>query len=149
MATIDKLDMNIYNMYAIRTLMIEQINQQLQLDKASSIPPQTQILTSFPKLTELDLLLGIVPLNTPWAYFYPPQRFGFIRRSPFAFSRIAPAFGSIEEQDESLARLEGVECSSEEELQEKASIRSCVKQIKQINAWLGYIVGRVGQFLQG
>ena len=41
--------------------MIEQINQQLQLNN-SRTPPQTQILTSFPKLTELDLLLGIVPL---------------------------------------------------------------------------------------
>lgn len=149
MATIDQLDMNIYNMYAIRTKMIEQINQQLQLDKAATIPPQTSILTSYPKLSELDLLLGIVPLHTPWAYFYPPTKFGFIRRSPFGFSRIAPAFGSVEEQDESMERLEDVECSSEEEVNEKSSIKGCVKQIKEINKWLGYIVGRVGQFLQG
>jgi hypothetical protein len=149
MATIDQLDMNIYNMYAIRTMMIEQINQQLRLDKASSIPPQTLILTSYPKLTELDILLGIVPLHTPWAYFYPPQKYGFIRRSPFGFSRIAPAFGSLEEQDASIARLENVECHSEDEEKEKGAIKGCFKQIKEINSWLGYIVGRVGQFLQG
>lgn len=149
MATIDKLDMNIYNMYAIRTRMIEQINQQLQLDKASSIPPQTLIMSSYPKMTELDILLGIVPLHTPWAYFYPPQKFGFIRRSPFSFSKVAPAFGSIEEQEESLLRLEDIRCNSDEERSEKEAIKGCFKQIKELNTWLGYIVGRVGQFLQG
>lgn len=149
MATIDNLDINIYNLYAIRTLMIEQINQQMRLDKASVVPPQTQIVSNYPKLSELDLLLGIVPLHTPWAYFYPPQRFARIRRSPFAFSRIAPSFGSDEEQDAELQRLEEYECHSDDEKKEKQVIQNCYKQIKQINKWLGYIVGRVGQFLQG
>lgn len=149
MATIDKLDINIYNLYAIRTMMIEQINQQMRFDKASSIPPQTLIVSNYPKLTELDLLLGIVPLHTPWAYFYPPLRYTRIRRSPFAFSRIAPSFGSDEEQQAGIDMLENFPCHDEDEKKEKQVIQNCYKQIKQINKWLGYIVGRVGQFLQG
>lgn len=149
MATIDKLDLSIYNLYAIRTRMVEQINQQLQLDKAASIPPQTQVMDIFPKLDELDILMGVVPLNTPWAYFFPPQKFQGIRRSPFAFFRVAPSLGSIEEQEKIEAILDSIPCETAEEEKEKAAIKGCFKQIEQINRWLGYIVGRVGQFLQG
>lgn len=149
MATIDKLDLSVYNLYAIRTRMVEQINQQLQLDKAASIPPQTQVMDIYPKLTEIDLLLGIVPMHTPWAYFYPPKKFRLIRRSPFAFFRVAPSLGSLEEQEKKEALLESIPCQSPEEEKEKGAIKNCFKQIEQINRWLGYIVGRVGQFLQG
>ena len=149
MATIDKLDLSVYNLYAIRTKMVEQINQQLQLDKAASIPPQIQVMDLYPKLTELDILLGIVPLHTPWAYFFPPKRYKFIRRSPFAFFRVAPSLGSLEDQEKGEALLDAVECRTPEEAKEKAAIKGCFKQIDQINRWLGYIIGRVGQFLQG
>lgn len=149
MTTIDKLDLSVYNLYALRTKMIEQINQQYQLDKASSIPPQTTVMNMYPKLTELDLLLGIVPLHTPWAYFYPPKKYGFVRRSPFAFFRVAPSLGSLEEQEQEARVLESVVCFTPEEEKEKDTIKGCFKQIEQINRWLGYIVGRVGQFLQG
>lgn len=149
MVTIDKLDLSVYNLYAVRTMMIEQINQQLRLDQANSIPPQIQVLDIFPKMTELDILLGIVPLNTPWAYFYPPLRFRSRRRSPFGFARILPSLGSQEDQDLAEEKLESVECRSPEELREKAALKACFSQITKINNWLGYIVGRVGQFLQG
>jgi hypothetical protein len=149
MTTIDKLDISVYNLYAIRTRMIEQINQQMQLDKASSIPPQIQVLDFYPKLTELDLLLGVVPLHTPWAYFYPPKKFRRMRRSPFSFFRVAPSMGSLEEQEVSARHLESVECKTAEEEGEKQAIKGCFKQMEQINRWLGHIIGRVGQFLQG
>jgi hypothetical protein len=149
MATIDKLDLSVYNLYAIRTRMVEQINQQFQLDKASSIPPQTQVMDSYPKMTELDILLGIVPLHTPWAYFFPPKQFRFIRRSPFAFFRVAPSFGSLEDQEKGEQLLDSIPCNSPEEQREKTAIKNCFKQMDQINRWLGYIIGRVGQFLQG
>ena len=129
--------------------MIEQINQQMRFEQAASIPPQTHVVDTFPKLTEIDLLLGIVPLHTPWAYFYPPQTFGTIRRSPFAFYRVAPSLGSLQDQEKEEDTLESVECATPEEEQEKTVIKKCFKQIGQINQWLGYIVGRVGQFLQG
>lgn len=149
MATIDQLDLNVYNMYAIRTKMVEQINQEIQLDKASSIPPQTHVINIFPKLSELDLLLGVVPLNVPWAYFLPPPRLHFIRRSPFAFSRLIPSMGSEEEQEEDFALIEGVPTSSLEEAAEKQALLNCFKQVKTINKWMGFIIGRIGQFLQG
>lgn len=149
MATIDKLDLSVYNLYAVRTMMIEQINQQLRLDQANSIPPQIQVMDIFPKMTELDLLLGIVPMHTPWAYFYPPIRFRIRRRSPFGFARILPSLGGQEDQDLAEEKLESVECRSAEESKEKDAIKGCFAQITKINHWLGYIVGRVGQFLQG
>lgn len=149
MATIDKLDINVYNLYALRTKMIEQINQQLQLDKASSIPPQTYVLDNVPKLTELDILLGIVPIGTPWAYFYPPKKFELLRRSPFSFFRVAPAFGSLEKQEEDEEKLDSYECSTPEEEEEKKILGKCLKKIDWINDMMSFIIGRVGQFLQG
>jgi hypothetical protein len=149
MATIDKLDLSVYNLYAVRTRMIEQINEQLQLDKAGTIPPQTVVLDMFPKLTELDILLGIVPLFTPWAYFYPPKNFRYQRRSPFSFFRGIPSMGSLKEQAEDEQKLADVPCDSPEEEQEKAVIVRCFAQIDKINGWMSFIVGRVGQFLQG
>ncbi|CAF23034.1 Uncharacterized protein PRO82_001709 [Candidatus Protochlamydia amoebophila] len=149
MTTIDQLDIGIYVQYARRTQLIEQINQQYHLDEASSIPPQILLVDIYPKLSEMDLLLGIVPIQTPWAYFFPPPRFRFQRRSPFGFFRVAPSLGSFEKEDEDERKLEEVECETEEDLKEKKAIKSCFDQIDKINNWLSFIVGRVGQFLQG
>ena len=148
MATIDNLDLSIYNLYAMRTKMIEGINQQLRLDQAASIPPQTAVLDIWPKLTEIDLLLGIVPTGTPWAYFYPPQKFRDIRRSPFAFHRIGP-YDDEDQQEERERNIEELEVDSDEEKEKKTKILACLKELKKINSWLGFVVGRVGQFLQG
>ncbi len=149
MTTIDKLDIGIYFQYARRTQMIEQIYQQYHLEEASSIPPQTSTMTVIPKPTELDLLLGIVPMYTPWAYFFPPQKFRSRRRSPFSFYRVAPSLGSLEKHHEDVALLESIPTHSHEEEVEKKKMLECLKQIEKINDWLSYIIGRVGQFLQG
>jgi hypothetical protein len=149
MATIDNLDLNVYNLYAIRTRMIEQINSQLRLDQASTIPPQIQVMNAYPTLTEIDLLLGITPLNTPWAYFLPPSKFIDKRRSPFGFARIMPSLGDQEDQEEDEEKLENAECETEEEESERKAIKACFSQITNINQWLKHIVGRMGQFLQG
>lgn len=149
MATIDNLDLNVYNLYAVRTRMIEQINQQLRLDQAGSIPPQILVQNTYPTLTELDLLLGIAPLHTPWAYFFPPSKYLFRRRSPFGFSRILPSLGSQEDQDKEEEKLEHTECTDEEQEEEKKAIKNCFAHITKINQWLGHVVGRMGQFLQG
>jgi len=149
MATIDKLDISVYNLYAVRTKMLEQINQQYRLDQASSIPPQTQVLDIYPKLSELDLLLGVARTHAPWAFFYPPVRFALLRKSPFSFSRIVPSIGSDEEEEEAKEKLQQVEVESEEEEEEKQILQACFKELHKINDWLGFIIGRVGQFLQG
>ncbi len=149
MATIDNLDLNIYNLYAVRTRMIEQLNQQLRLDQAGSIPPQIQVMNAYPTLTEIDLLLGITPFNSPWAYFYPPVRFLSKRRSPFGFSRILPSLGDEKEQEENEEKLAKEECETEEEEEERKAITDCFARITKINQWLKHVVGRMGQFLQG
>lgn len=148
MTTIDKLDISVYNLYAIRTRMIEQINQQLRLDQAAFIPPQIQVLDIYPKLTELDILLGIVPLHTPWAYFFPPPKFRLMRRSPFSY-RVIPSFGSYDDQSQEEEKLADIQCNSSDEEQEKETLKKCLKEIEKLNNWLSFILGRVGQFLQG
>ncbi|MGA8163697.1 MAG: DUF5399 domain-containing protein [Waddliaceae bacterium] len=149
MTTIDQLDISIYNLYAIRTRMLEQTNQELRLGEAASIPPQTILFDTYPKLTELDLLLGVAPVVTPWAYFFPPKRFKSIRRSPFAFFRVAPTLGSLEKQEEDEEKISSIECQSPEEERERRAILGCLTQVGKINEWLSFIIGRVGQFLQG
>lgn len=149
MTTIDKLDLSVYNLYAIRTKMIEQINQQMRLSEASTIPPQTTILDIQPKLTELDILLGIVPMYTPWAFFFPPPRLKYNRRPSFTFFRVIPSLGSLEEQAEEEEKLNRIQCNTPDEEKEKETLKTCFAQINKLNGWLGYIVGRVGQFLQG
>lgn len=149
MPTIDKLDIDVYNLYAIRTKMVEQINQQYHLEQAGSIPPQTHIVSANIQLSELELLLGIMTMHTPWAYFFPPKKFYTQRRSPFAFHRIAPSMGTFEEQEEDFALLQSIPCENNEEEKEKEAIISCFKVVSKLNGWLSFIIGRIGQFLQG
>ncbi len=149
MATIDNLDLSIYNLYALRTRMIEQTNQQFRLDQAGSIPPQISIMDSFPKPTEIDLLLGVVPMMTPWANFLPPTAFRKKRRSPFGFSRILPSLGDQEEQEKYEQAVASTECHNQDEENEKQTLAACFEQISKINRWLSHIVGRIGQLLQG
>lgn len=149
MTTIDQLDINIYIQYARRTQMIEQINQQYHLDEAASIPAQILLVDLYPKISEMELLLGIVPVQSPWAYFFPPPRYRFQRRSPFGFFRVAPSLGSFEKEDDDERKLDEVITDTLEEEKEKGAIKSCFDQIDKINTWLSFIVGRVGQFLQG
>lgn len=149
MTTIDKLDMGIYIQYARRTQMVEQTTQQYHLDEASSIPAQIQVLDFYPKPLEIDILLGSRIIQTPWAYFFPPPKFRFQRRSPFGFFRVAPSLGSFEKEEEDAERLEEIECETEDEKKAKKALKSCFTQIGKINEWMGFIIGRIGQFLQG
>lgn len=147
MATIDKLDLGVYIQYARRTQYIEEVTREYGLDKASTIPPQTTITDLAPKLSELDMLLGVYRSYSPWAYFLPPKKFRFQRRSPFTKSRVSPSITMDEEEGESF--FESIQTDSPEEEEEKEVLQKCLKQLSTINEWLGYIIGRVGQLLQG
>ncbi len=147
--TIDKFDIGIYIQYARRTELIEQVRQQYHMPEAQGVPAQTLIVDIYPKLSELDLLMGVAAIHAPWAYFFPPRRFPAQRRSPFAFYRVIPIFGSDEEQEKEEKKLEDINCSSPEEETEKTVLKGCFKQIEQINELIRYIGGRIGQFLQG
>lgn len=149
MTTIDNLDIGVYVNYARRMQSLEQINKEYRLQEASSIPPQTAVLDLYPKLSELDILLGVARTYAPWALFLPPKRYREQRKSPFSFSRVAPSFGSDEEQEEDMAFLQTFQCKDRQEDGERKVILKCFQQMEQINDWLGEIVGKMGQFLQG
>jgi hypothetical protein len=149
MTTIDNLDISVYRLYAQRTKAIEDTNKQFRLQEASSIPPQTFVVDTLPKLTEIDILLGVVPYHTPWALFFPPKSFNKSRRSSFAFWRVVPSLGTPEEQAEDERNLANTPCSTPEEKEEQQMIAGCFKQINKLNDMLGHIIGRIGQFLQG
>src|SRR5258708_1498713 len=142
MTTIDKLDIGIYIQYAKRTQMKEDTYKEFRLQEASSIPPQTIVPSMLPLLSELDLLLGIVPMHTPWALFFPPKRIKIRRKSSFSFYRVAPTLGTLDEQEEKTAQLEEMVCETEEETKEKGVLLACFKQIDEINDWLSYIIGK-------
>jgi len=147
--TIDQLDISVNNGYALRMSMIEGFNAKIHLDQATSIPTHTQILNYVPTPSELDLVLGFIPAYAPFAYFFPPKRFRFIRRSPFVRHRVAPSLGTLEEQEETEVLLAEIECRTPDEKNEKEIIQRCFKQLNKINEWLGYIVGNLGRLLQG
>lgn len=149
MATIDQLDISVYSNYALRVTLIEQINTQLRIKEDASIAPQLQMVDISPKMTELDLVLGIIPLATPWASFLPPPNFRSLRRSPFAFYRVAPSFGPFNQEEEEEKKLDEIECETSQDDEEKAILKNCLAQMHKINDMINYIMGRIGQFLQG
>lgn len=151
MTTIDKLDIGIYIQYARRTQMIDEMNRQMRLQEADSIPPQLQLLNLYPKPNELDILLGVMTVTTPWAYFYAPKDFSLQRRSPFTFAQVAPSFNLFTKEDEESEedKLNHAACADSEEEEEKKVVMKCIQQLKKVNSWMSFVVGRMGQFLQG
>ncbi len=147
MTTIDKLDISIYDLYAQRQVMVEQINQQFRLQEAQNIPAQTQVLNLNPELTELEILLGIIPYANPWAYFPKPKK--NLRRSPFSAFRVASTLGSLADQEALFNYILAIPTESPEVEAEKQAILSCFQQLDVLNEWMGFIFGRKGQFLQG
>lgn len=149
MATIDNLNLEVYKNYAVWISLSEQINTQLKLSEAVNVQSQISMVDLYPKLSDLDLVLGVANTAYPFAYFYPPKRFRDLRRNPFSFFRIAPSFGSLAKQDEDELRLERIVCSTPSDIADKEVIHSCLKEMGKINDMISYIIGRVGQFLQG
>lgn len=147
--TIDHLDIGIYIQYARRTQLIEQIRQQYHLREAEAIPAQALIIDLYPKLTELEILLGVGTTEAQWAYFVPPKQFASRRRSPFSFHRILPVFRKANAENEEEEKLNHIVVSSKDEEEEKTHIRACLRKIGEINKLLSFIGGRIGQFLQG
>jgi hypothetical protein len=148
--TIDRLDIGIYIQYARRTQLIEQVRQQYHLTEAGTIPAQALIVDLYPKMSELELLLGVGTTIAPWAYFFPPKSYSVQRRSPFAFHRLLPVFGkSFDSEKEEEEKLNQIPVSSKDEDEEKISIKNVLHKIGELNSLLRFIGGRIGQFLQG
>src|SRR5258707_15319596 len=115
--TIDNFDIGIYIQYAKRTQLVEQVIQQYHMREAGSVPAQALIVDLYPKLAELDLLLGISTFSTTWAYFYAPRSYSMQRRSPFAFHRVIPLIGERTEEE----KEGGKEKKKEEDILEETS----------------------------
>jgi hypothetical protein len=147
--TIDHLDIGIYIQYARRAQLVEQIQQQYHMKEAGSIPAQALIADFYPKLSELELLLGVGTTLAPWAYFFAPKDYPSQRRSPFAFHRILPIFERANAENEEEEKLNQLVCEDEEEEAERTALQNCIKKIKEINELVRFIGGRIGQFLQG
>jgi uncharacterized protein DUF5399 len=151
--TIDKFDIGIYIQYARRTQLIEQVMSQYHMRDATGVPAQALIVNLYPKLRELDILLGIATLSSQWAYFYAPRSYAAQRRSPFSFHRIIPFMGERDKGEEEQKRdediIEEMECRTPEDERERKVLKACFRQIEEINSLLRYIGGRIGQFLQG
>lgn len=149
MTTIDRLDLAIHVQYARRTEFIEAVRGQYHLEEADRIPAQAMVVDIYPRVSEMDLLLGVARTYAPWAYFFPPKRFFSQRRTSFSRFRVAPTLGSLEDQDADAAKVAAVVPKSPEEAEEKELISKCLSEIENINELIGFVIGRIGQFLQG
>jgi len=149
MATIDKLDFRVHVQYARRTQMVESINKEYRISEASSIPEQIKVVDMYPRFMEIDLLLGMVRSHAPWAMFWPPRKFFSQRRPSFTSYRVLPSLGTLEKQVSDYSKINNYSCRSSKQESEKQAIMSCFQQIDKINGWIGHIIGRVAQFLQG
>lgn len=149
-ATVDQLDTRIYIQYAQRATAVEQIQREFHINEASSVPAQTQLVDLYPKLTELELLLGVSPyLKRPWAHFGQPQGFDLQRWSPFTFGQVAPSLGSMEKIMKLREKLKKKKRDSKQSQKNQEEILECLEEVDELNGLLGFIVGRMGQFLQG
>lgn len=148
MATVDNFDIKVYIEYAQRAEFVEAVRREFRLGEAESIPPQTQVVDFQPKPSEIDLLLGVGKVATPWATFSPPPQFKSYRQSPFSIARVAPTLGSQTRQEAQEEKIGQIECRTAEEEREKHVLIACFQTISKVNGWLEHVVTRVLQFLQ-
>lgn len=150
--TIDRLKIDAYLDYAERTTLAEQVSKQFPPGQLSGLSDQVRIDTVTPQLTELDLLLGVVSVTTPWALFLAPDiLYGKKRkhRVPFGVSSLLPSLGSPEECDILQQKLLGVACSTPEEEREKHTLDNYFSTLQKLNIWLNDIFNRIHQFIHG
>lgn len=147
--TINDLGFQVHIRYAEMTEFVEGVKKEFGLDKAQAIPPHVQIVDTYARPNELQLLLGVAAVTTPWAVFVRPLPKRTRRRPSFTVARVAPSLGTLAEQIELENMVENTDTSSPDELREKTILLLCFGQINKLNEWLSHIIGRVGQFLQG
>ena len=149
MTTIDKLDIAVHVQYARRTEMVETIRQEYRFEQAGAVEQHALTVALSQQMSQMDLLLGVMRTYAPWAYFYPPKRYFSQRRPSFVSYRVAPSLGSLEKQQSDTEKLENVKCKDAEEEKERSILSECLGAIEEINDLIGFVVGRIGQFLQG
>jgi len=147
--TIDKLNIGVYVQYARRMQFMESVNKQYRIAEAYNIPAQTQIINISPRTSEIEMLMGRSYGGNVWAIFSPPRNY-FIQHRPIVSKfRIVPSIGSLQKQDADQAKVAAYSCATRQEEREQQAIGSVFEVVNNICGWIGHIVGRVGQFLQG
>ncbi len=168
MVTIDRIDISHYFQYARRVASVEYTYKLFHLDQVNSIPAHASVVDVSPKLDDMEELFGFRQSTQPWAAFTEPDDFATQRRSTFAFDRVCPTLGTMEKQLADLQRLQNfiVEKDREGKKQgqgqeeksegfsphdtkaEKKLLCNCLEEVEKLNQLIGFIISRVGQFLQ-
>lgn len=139
---------DIHIAYARRVQAYEETVRQYHLEEASSVTKRIVIDDQYPRQSSLDLLFGVTRSYAPWAIFKRPVSKD--ERRPFlSFARVAPSLGSQEKQSEDTQKLHNIPCKTTEEEKEKKALLACFAKLFQLNEMKGYIIGHIGQFLQG
>lgn len=139
--------LDVHELYAQRIQLIQKYYEQYPVNLADKVQSHTQVDNVRPQLTNIDILLGVSTNPPPWALMRPPT---YDPRQPFlSFSRVAPSLGTLEKQASDTERLQAVPCLTPKDALEKSIILGGLAIINKINDMKGYIIGRVGQFLQG
>lgn len=149
MATIDRLDIAVNYQYARRIEFVEAIQKELHLDRSTAVSDQALVVDLFPKRSEVELLLGLTQTKAPWAYFYAPPGFQAQRQSTFAFFRIAPTMGSLSKQEADAQKVATTAVNSKEEADEQSVLGQFFSSVNDINQMIGFVTGRIGEFLKG
>lgn len=150
--TIDQIRNESHRDYANLKILAEQVSKEFPASAVTSLSGQVRIDTVTPQPTELDLLLGVVAVLTPWAMFLTPDSlYGKKRRMrvPFGVSRILPSLGSHEYcellQQTVLAHL----CTMHEEEREKSALDNFFAMLQKLDTWQNDIFNRIHQFMHG
>jgi hypothetical protein len=149
MATIDRLDIAVNFQYARRIEFVEAIQKELHLERSTAVSDQALVVDLFPKRSEVELLLGLTQTRAPWAYFYAPPSFQTQRQSTFAFFRIAPTMGSLAKQEADAKKVATTQVHSKEEVEEQGVLGQFFSSVNDINEMIGFVTGRIGEFLKG
>jgi hypothetical protein len=149
MATIDRLDIAVNYQYARRIEFVETIWKELHLERSTAVSDDALVVDLLPKRSEVELLLGVIETRAPWAYFYAPPSFQTQRQSTFAFFRIAPTMGSLAQQAADAAKVATTQVHSREEVEEQSALAQFFSSVNDINQMIGFVTGRIGEFLKG
>ena len=164
MITVDRIDISHYFQYARRIQSVENTYRAYRLEHASSISAHTTIVNVRPLVDEMESLFGFRRSTMPWACFEAPESFSEQRRSTFAFDRVCPSLGPMEQQKETLKKLKEYIVKQQDQESdgqdqevftafgkkvEKGILCGCLEEIEKLNDFINFVMSRMGQFLQG
>lgn len=149
MATIDNLDISVSTAYAMRIVLLEEVNQRLRLKEADRVTGDVTVVAHAPIYTELELAMGLTSRPKPYASFIQPETFFSARRDSFTSFSVCPSIGTIEDQKNCINTIESATCVTTQDKAEQATLGNLMGQMATINGWLQGIWGRVGQYLKG